>query len=73
MKRIALMVVALAGCGWINRISDGHEGGECYGNSTCNMGLTCIDITASNAAFNISRCVKREGVRIDRVLLPVQP
>ena len=38
---LAVAAVLLAGCGGSKRAA-GTEGGPCYGNATCNAGLTCL-------------------------------
>ncbi len=73
MKRIALMVVALAGCELNAKTDTGHEGGNCYGNHTCDEGLVCAQLLTPPNASDVDRCVKRDKIRIDRMVLPVPP
>jgi len=58
--RVALLtLVALAGCGRGKAGSgaDGTERGACYGNGTCNAGLSCLS----------NRCVRPPGADCDAV------
>src|SRR5436305_1730907 len=48
MARLAWMVIAV-GLGGCSKAATGSESGACYGNGTCNPGLTCLSNVCVNA------------------------
>jgi hypothetical protein len=58
-----VLVPVVFGLG-IHACSEGTQDGPCYGNRTCDPGLSCLEITVG-----YDRCVKPNTIKIDRKLV----
>src|SRR6184192_1355057 len=73
MARLAWVVIAV-GLGGCSKAATGSESGACYGNGTCNSGLTCLSNVCvnagSDAAVAVDLSVELDGAASDLTVAP---
>ncbi len=58
---LGLLGVLLFGCA----TDAGGNGQECYGNSTCDNGLSCLIVRGPAGLVHVRRCVTLDQIKID--------